>query len=151
MKILLCIGIILLIIMGVIGIYLMCRIAAYQFLQTQMMVSVNPSILTGETGNGNSSELEGLHVWEEIPNCTLLMQVFFNCPAELYITDFSNFTEENRLVGLQLFDTREVSDLKCTEPQVIKNVTLRRISDIGVPEEESHWLWFFPDQERWSQ
>ena len=27
-------------------------------------------------------------------------------------TDFSNFTEENRLVGLQLFDTRKVPGLK---------------------------------------
>ena len=150
MKILLCIGIILLIIMGAIGIYMVCRIAACQFLQTQMMVSVNPSVLTGETGNGNLSELDGLHVWEEIPNCTLLMQVFFNYPKEFYITDFSNFTEENRLVGLQLFDTRKVPDLKCTEPQIIQNVTLRKISNIGDPEEESHWLWYFPDQERWS-
>lgn len=150
MKILLCIGIILLIIMGAIGIYLVCRIAAYQFLQTQMMASVNPSILTGETGNGNYSELDGLHVWEEIPNCTLLMQVFFNYPREFYITDFSNFTEENRLVGLQLFDTRKVPDLEHTEPQIIKNVTLRKISNIGDPEEESHWLWYFPEQERWS-
>lgn len=148
MKILLCIGIVLLIIMGAIGIYLVCRIAACQFLQTQMMASVNPSILTGETGNGTA--FEGLHIWEEIPNCTLLMQVFFNCPAELYITDFSNFTEENRLVGLQLFDTRKVSDLNCTEPQILKNVTLRKISDIGDPEEESHWLWYFSDEERWS-
>lgn len=150
MKILLCIGIVLLIIMGAIGIYLVCRIVAYQFLQTQMMVSVNPSILTGETGNGNGSDLDGLHVWEEISNCTLMLQVFFNCPAVLYITDFSNFTEENRLVGLQLFDTRKVPNLKCTDPQIIKNVTFRKISDIGDPEEESHWLWYFSDEERWS-
>lgn len=113
-----------------------------------MMVSVNPSVLTGETGNGTN--LDGLHVWEEIPNCTLLMQVFFNCPTELYITDFSNFTEENRLVGLQLFDTGKVPDLKCTNPQILKNITLRKISNIGDPEEESHWLWYFPEQERWS-
>ena len=79
-----------------------------------------------------------------------MLQVFFNCPAVLYITDFSNFTEENRLVGLQLFDTRKVPNLKCTDPQIIKNVTFRKISDIGDPEEESHWLWYFPDEERWS-
>lgn len=150
MKILLCIGIVLLIIMGAIGIYLVCRIAAYQHLQTQMMASVNPSILTGETSNGTAA-LEGLHIWEEIPNCTLMLQVFFNCPSELYIIDFSQFTEENRLVGLQIFDIRRKGvELDHTDPQIIKNVILRRISDIGAPESESQWLWYFPEQERWS-
>lgn len=148
MKILLCIGIILLIIMGAIGIYLVCRIAAYQFLQTQMMASVNPSVLTGETGNGN--RFEGLHIWEEIPNCTLMMQCYFNQPQEFYIVDFSSFTEDNRLVGLQLFDTRKVPELNCTEPVLLENITFRKISDEGEPEEESHWLWYFPEQERWS-
>lgn len=148
MKILLCIGIILLIIMGAIGIYLVCRIAAYQHLQTQMMASVNPSVLTGETGNGN--RFEGLHIWEEIPNCTLMMQCYFNQPQEFYIVDFSSFTEDNRLVGLQLFDTRKVPELDCTEPVLLENITFRKISDEGEPEEESHWLWYFPDQERWS-
>lgn len=148
MKILLCIGIILLIIMGAIGIYLVCRIAACQFLQTQMMASVNPSVLTGETGNGN--RFEGLHIWEEIPNCTLMMQCYFNQPQEFYIVDFSSFTEDNRLVGLQLFDMRKVPELDCTEPVLLENITFRKISDIGDPEEESHWLWYFPDQERWS-
>lgn len=148
MKILLCIGIVLLIIMGAIGIYLVCRIAACQFLQTQMMASVNPSVLTGETGNGN--RFEGLHIWEEIPNCTLMMQCYFNQPQEFYIVDFSNFTEDNRLVGLQLFDMRKVPELDCTEPVLLKNITFRKISDEGEPEEESHWLWYFPDQERWS-
>ena len=148
MKILLCIGIILLIIMGAIGIYLVCRIAACQFLQTQMMASVNPSVLTGETGNGN--RFEGLHIWEEIPNCTLMMQCYFNQPQEFYIVDFSSFTEDNRLVGLQLFDTRKVPELDYTEPVLLENITFRKISDEGEPEEESHWLWYFPDQERWS-
>lgn len=148
MKILLCIGIILLIIMGAIGIYFVCRIAAYQFLQTQMMASVNPSVLTGETGNGN--RFEGLHIWEEIPNCTLMMQCYFNQPQEFYIVDFSSFTEDNRLVGLQLFDMRKVPELDCTEPVLLENITFRKISDEGEPEEESHWLWYFPDQERWS-
>lgn len=149
MKILLCIGIILLIIMGAIGIYLMCRIAACQFLQTQMMVSVNPSVLTGETGNGIGA-FEGLHIWDEVPNCTLMMQCYFNSSEEFYIVDFSNFTEDNRLVGLQLFDTRKVPDLDCTEPMFLKNITFRKISDEGDPEEESHWLWYFPEQESWS-
>lgn len=149
MKILLCIGIILLIIMGAVGIYLVCRIAACQFLQTQMMVSVNPSILTGETGNGIGA-FEGLHIWDEVPNCTLMMQCYFNQPQEFYIVDFSNFTEDNRLVGLQLFDTRRVPDLDCTEPMILKNITFRKISDEGDPEEESHWLWYFPEQESWS-
>lgn len=149
MKILLCIGIILLIIMGAIGIYLVCRIAACQFLQTQMMVSVNPSVLTGETGNGN--RFEGLHIWDEVPNCTLMMQCYFNSPEEFYIVDFSRFTEENRLVGLQLFDTRRVlEDMATTEPVVLNNITFRKISDEGDPEEESHWLWYFPEQESWS-
>ena len=148
MKILLCIGIVLLIIMGAIGIYLVCRIAAYQHLQTQMMASVNPSVLTGETGNGN--RFEGLHIWEEIPNCTLMMQCYFNQPQEFYIVDFSSFTEDNRLVGLQLFDTRKVPELDYTEPVLLENITFRKISDEGEPEEESHWLWYFPDQERWS-
>lgn len=148
MKILLCIGIILLIIMGAIGIYLVCRIAACQFLQTQMMASVNPSVLTGETGNGN--RFEGLHIWEEIPNCTLMMQCYFNQPQEFYIVDFSSFTEDNRLVGLQLFDMRKVPELDCTEPVLLENITFRKISDEGEPEEESHWLWYFPEQERWS-
>lgn len=148
MKILLCIGIVLLIIMGAIGIYLVCRIAAYQFLQTQMMASVNPSVLTGETGNGN--RFEGLHIWEEIPNCTLMMQCYFNQPQEFYIVDFSSFTEDNRLVGLQLFDMRKVSELDCTEPVLLENITFRKISNEGEPEEESHWLWYFPEQERWS-
>ena len=149
MKILLCIGIILLIIMGAIGIYLVCRIAACQFLQTQMMVSVNPSILTGETGNGIGA-FEGLHIWDEVPNCTLMMQCYFNSPKEFYIVDFSSFTEDNRLVGLQLFDTRRVPDLDCTEPMILENITFRKISDEGDPEEESHWLWYFPEQESWN-
>ena len=113
-----------------------------------MMVNVSQSVPPGGTGNGTA--FEGLHIWDEIPNCTLMLQVFFNCPIELYIIDFSNFTEENRLVGLQLFDTRKIPDIKCTEPQIIKNVTLRKISDIGDPEEESHWLWYFPEQESWN-
>lgn len=149
MKILLCIGIILLIIIGAIGIYLMCRIAACQFLQTQMMVSVNPSVLTGETGNGIGA-FEGLHIWEEIPNCTVMMQCYFNQSQEFYIVDFSKFTEDNRLVGLQLFDTRKVPELDCTEPVVFENMTFKKISDEGKPEEESHWLWYFPGQESWS-
>lgn len=150
MKILLCIGIVLLIIMGAIGIYLVCRIAACQFLQTQMMASVNPSVLTGETGNGTAA-FEGLHIWDEVPNCTLMMQCYFNQPKEFYIVDFSSFTEDNRLVGLQLFDTRRVPGLDCTEPMLLKNITFRKISDEGEPEEESHWLWYFPEQESWSQ
>ena len=148
MKILLCIGIIILIGLIGLGVYMVCRIAAYQHLQTQMMVNVSQDIPPGGTGNG--MELEGLYIWDEIPNCTLLLQVFFNCPAEFYITDFSKFTEENRLVGLQLFDTRRVSDLTYTEPQILKNITLRKISNIGETEEKSHWLWYFPEQESWS-
>lgn len=148
MKILLCIGIILLIILSAVGVYMVCRIAACQYLQTKMMAAVNPGMFLDETGNRNP--FEGLHIWEEIPNCTLLMQCYFNCPQEFYITDFSKFTEKNRLVGLQLFDTRKVLDLNSTEPVVLKNITLRKISDEGDPEENSCWLWYFPDQENWS-
>lgn len=150
MKILLCIGIILLIIMGAIGIYLVCRIAAYQHLQTQMMVNVSQSVPPEGTGNGIGA-FEGLHIWDEIPNCTLMMQCYFNQPKEFYIVDFSSFTEDNRLVGLQLFDTRRVPGLDYTEPMLLKNITFRKISDEGDPEEESHWLWYFPEQESWSQ
>ena len=146
MKILLCIGIIIL--MGLIGlgVYMVGRIAAYQYLQTQMMVNVSQSVPPGGTGNGNP--FEGLHIWDEVPNCTLLMQCYFNSPEEFYIVDFSKFTEENRLVGLQLFDTRQVpTDMSTTEPVVLNNITFRKISDAGDPEEESHWLWYFPEQE----
>lgn len=148
MKILLCIGIIIL--MGLIGlgVYMVCRIAAYQHLQTQMMVNVSQSVPPGEMGNGNP--FEGLHIWEEIPNCTLMMQCYFNQPKEFYIVDFSSFTEDNRLVGLQLFDTRKAPGLDCTEPMLLENITFRKISDEGEPEEESHWLWYFPEQESWS-
>ena len=149
MKILLCIGIIIL--MGLIGlgVYMVCRIVAYQHLQTQMMVNVSQDIPPGGTGNGIGA-FEGLHIWDEVPNCTLMMQCYFNSPEEFYIVDFSNFTENNRLVGLQLFDTRRVSDLTYTEPQILKNITLRKISNIGETEEKSHWLWYFPEQESWS-
>ena len=148
MKILLCIGIIIL--MGLIGfgVYMVCRIAVYQHLQTQMMVNVSQSVPPGGTGNG--TRFEGLHIWEEIPNCTLMMQCYFNQPKEFYIVDFSSFTEDNRLVGLQLFDTRKVPELDCTEPMLLENITFRKISDAGDPEEESHWLWYFPEQESWS-
>lgn len=149
MKILLCIGIIIL--MGLIGlgVYMVCRIAAYQYLQTQMMVNVSQNVPPRRTGNGNA--FEGLQVWDEIPNCTLLMQCYFNSPEEFYIVDFSRFTEENRLVGLQLFDTKQVPvDMSRTEPVVLNNITFRKISDAGDPEEESHWLWYFPEQESWS-
>lgn len=148
MKILLCI--VTIILMGLIGlgVYMVCRIAVYQHLQTQMMVNVSQSVPPGGTGNGTA--FEGLHIWEEIPNCTLMMQCYFNSPEEFYIVDFSRFTENNRLVGLQLFDTRKVTDLNCTEPMFLKNVTFRKISDAGDPEEESHWLWYFPEQESWS-
>ena len=150
MKILLCIGIIIL--MGLIGlgVYMICRIAAYQYLQTQMMVNVSQSVPLGGAGNGNAIRFEGLHIWEEIPNCTLMMQCYFNQPKEFYIVDFSSFTEDNRLVGLQLFDTRKVPELDCTEPVLLENITFRKISDEGDPEEESHWLWYFPEQESWS-
>lgn len=149
MKILLCIGIIIL--MGLIGlgVYMVCRIAAYQHLQTQMMMNVSQSIPPGGTGNGIGA-FEGLHIWEEIPNCTLMMQCYFNQSKEFYIVDFSSFTEDNRLVGLQLFDTRRVPGLDCTEPVLLENITFRKISDEGDPEEESHWLWYFPEQESWS-
>lgn len=148
MKILLCIGIIIL--MGLIGlgVYMVCRIAVYQHLQTQMMVNVSQSVPPGGTGNGTG--LEGLHIWEEIPNCTLMMQCFFNQPKEFYIVDFSSFTEDNRLVGLQLFDTSKVPDLNCTEPMLLENIIFRKISDEGASEEESHWLWYFPGQESWN-
>lgn len=128
---------------------MVCRIAAYQHLQTQMMVNVSQSVPPGGAGNGNP--FEGLQVWDEIPNCTLLMQCYFNSPEEFYIVDFSKFTEENRLVGLQLFDIRRVpEDMAMTEPVVLDNITFRKISDEGEPEEESHWLWYFPEQESWS-
>ena len=148
MKILLCIGIIIL--MGLIGfgVYMVCRIAAYQHLQTQMMMNVSQNVPPGGTGNGTA--FEGLHIWDEIPNCTLIMQCYFNQPKEFYIVDFSSFTENNRLVGLQLFDTRKVPDLDCTEPMILENITFRKISDEGMSEEESHWLWYFPEQESWS-
>ena len=148
MKILLCIGIIIL--MGLIGlgVYMVCRIAVYQHLQTQMMVNVSQNVPPGGTGNG--TRFEGLRVWDEVPNCTLLMQCYFNSPEEFYIVDFSSFTEDNRLVGLQLFDTRRVPGLDCTEPMLLENITFRKMSDEGEPEEESHWLWYFPEQESWS-
>lgn len=148
MKILLCIGIIIL--MGLIGfgIYMICRIAAYQYLQTQMMMNVSQNVPPGGTGNGMA--FEDLHIWEEIPNCTLMLQCYFNQPEEFYIVDFSNFTENNRLVGLQLFDTRKVPELNCTEPMLLENVTFRKISDEGKSEKESNWLWYFPGQESWS-
>ena len=148
MKILLCIGIIIL--MGLIGlgVYMICRIAVYQHLQTQMMVNVSQSVPPGGTVNGNA--FEGLRVWDEVPNCRLMMQCYFNSPEEFYIVDFSNFTEDNRLVGLQLFDTRKVPDLDCTEPMLLENITFRKISDEGKSEKESHWLWYFPEQESWS-
>ena len=148
MKILLCIGIIIL--MGLIGfgIYMICRIAAYQYLQTQMMMNVSQNVPLGGTGNGMA--FEDLHIWEEIPNCTLMLQCYFNQPEEFYIVDFSNFTENNRLVGLQLFDTRKVPELNCTEPMLLENVTFRKISDEGKSEKESNWLWYFPGQESWS-
>lgn len=149
MKILLCIGIIILIGLIGLGVYMVCRIAAYQYLQTQMMVNVSQSVPPGGTGNGNVS-FEGLHIWEEVPNCTLMMQCYFNQPKEFYIVDFSSFTEDNRLVGLQLFDTRRVPGLDCTEPVLLENITFRKISDEGDSEEESHWLWYFPEQESWS-
>ena len=148
MKILLCIGIIILIGLIGLGVYMICRIAACQYLQTQMMMNVSQSIPPGGTGNGKS--FEGLHIWDEVPNCTLMMQCYFNQPKEFYIVDFSSFTEDNRLVGLQLFDTRKVPDLDCTEPMLLENITFRKISDEGDPEEESHWLWYFPEQESWS-
>lgn len=149
MKILLCIGIIIL--MGLIGlgVYMICRIAACQYLQTQMMMNVSQSIPPGGTGNG-IDPFEGLHIWEEIPNCTLMMQCYFNQPKEFYIVDFSSFTEDNRLVGLQLFDTRKVPELDCTDPVVLENITFRKISDEGKPEKESNWLWYFPGEESWS-
>ena len=149
MKILLCIGIIILIGLIGLGVYMVCRIAACQYLQTQMMVNVSQNVPLGGTGNGNVS-FEGLHIWDEVPNCTLLMQCYFNQPKEFYIVDFSNFTEDNRLVGLQLFDTRESPDLARTEPMLLENITFRKISDEGAPEEESSWLWYFPEQESWS-
>lgn len=149
MKILLCIGIIILIGLIGLGVYMVCRIAAYQYLQTQMMVNVSQSVPPGETGNGISA-FEGLHIWDEVPNCTLMMQCYFNQPKEFYIVDFSSFTEDNRLVGLQLFDTRRVPELECTEPMLLENITFRKISDEGAPEEESSWLWYFPEQESWS-
>ena len=144
MKILLCIGIIIL--MGLIGlgVYMVCRIAAYQYLQTQMMMNVSQNVPPGGPGNGR------LHIWEEIPNCTLMLQCYFNQSEEFYIVDFSSFTEDNRLVGLQLFDTRKVPELDCTEPVLLENITFRKISDEGKPEEESQWLWYFPEQESWS-
>lgn len=150
MKILLCIGIIILMGLIGVGVYMVCRIAAYQHLQTQMMVNVSQSVPPGGTGNGIGA-FEGLHIWDEVPNCTLLMQCYFNSPEEFYIVDFSRFTEENRLVGLQLFDTRRVpEDMATTEPVVLNNITFRKISDAGDPEEESHWLWYFPEQESWN-
>ena len=144
MKILLCIGIIIL--MGLIGfgVYMICRIAAYQYLQTQMMMNVSQNVPPEGTGNGS------LHIWEEIPNCTLILQCYFNQSEEFYIVDFSKFTEDNRLVGLQLFDTRKVPELDCTEPVLLENITFRKISDEGKSEEESQWLWYFPEQESWS-
>lgn len=148
MKILLCIGIIILIVLLGLGVCMVCRIVAYQHLQTQMMVNVSQSVPPGGTGNGTA--FEGLHIWEEIPNCTLMMQCYFNSPEEFYIVDFSSFTEDNRLVGLQLFDTRKVPDLDCTEPMLLENITFRKISDEGKSEKESHWLWYFPEQESWS-
>lgn len=148
MKILLCIGIIIL--MGLIGlgVYMICRIAAYQHLQTQMMINVSQNVPLGGAGNGTA--FEGLHIWDEVPNCTLIMQCYFNQSKEFYIVDFSSFTEDNRLVGLQLFDMHKISDLDYTEPMILKNITFRKISDEGKPEEESHWLWYFPEQESWS-
>lgn len=148
MKILLCIGIIILIVLIGLGVCMVCRIVAYQYLQTQMMMNVSQNVPPGGTGNGNA--FEGLRIWEEIPNCTLLMQCYFNSPEEFYIVDFSNFTEDNRLVGLQLFDTRKVPELDCTEPMLLENITFRRISDERKSEKESHWLWYFPGQESWS-
>jgi hypothetical protein len=45
---------------------------------------------------------------------------------------------------------RKVPDLDYTEPVLLENITFRKISDEGEPEEESHWLWYFPEQERWN-
>lgn len=132
--------IILLILIGA-GAYFLKQITNYQKLQTQMMIDVSQNISPGGTA------FEGLHVWDEIPNCTLMMQCYFNQPKEFYIVDFSSFTEDNRLVGLQLFDTRKVPGLNYTEPMFLENITFRKISDEGDSEEESHWLWYFPEQE----
>ena len=132
--------IILLILIGA-GAYFLKQITNYQKLQTQMMIDVSQNIPPGGTA------FEGLHVWDEIPNCTLMMQCYFNQPKEFYIVDFSSFTEDNRLVGLQLFDTRKVPGLNYTEPMFLENITFRKISDEGDSEEESHWLWYFPEQE----
>ena len=97
-------------------------------------------IATGETE-------DGIIVLEEIPNCNLIVQILFNCNELMSITDFSLFTEKNRLVGLQIFSPKQM-DCDEMDPMVFKNVTLKKIIESGQKEEEAVWLWYLPEEGR---
>lgn len=131
MKIILCIGIIIIAI-------ILWQINRNTYSAAWGIGYLYRLLATGEPVNAN------LIVLEEIKNCTLLVQIFFNCKEELSITDFSLFNENNRFVGLQIFDTRQ-EEIDTMEPQIFHNVTLRKVIEEGQKEKDAVWLWYLPE------
>lgn len=141
MKIILCIGIIVLIVLGIVCALALTGIYKNTYSSAWGVGYLYRLLATGEPPNGR------LIVLEEIKDCTLLVQINFNCKEEMTITDFSHFSEDNRLIGLQIFDTRTDVEVDQVEPQIFYNATLRLVIEPGQKEEDAVWLWYLSGQE----
>ena len=141
MKIILCIGIIIVVVLAFVAVFALHGIYKNTYSSAWGIGYLYRLLATGEAPNGR------LIVLEEIKDCTLIVQLNFNCKEEMTITDFSHFSEDNRLVGLQIFDTRSDIDVDELEPQIFHNATLKLVIEPGQKEEDAVWLWYLSGQE----